>query len=286
METHNEDNLKREWELNFDVGSRDTKHYKKVIETICSWNQNGKINWTDDNGKVESTPLLVSEAEVASSPHFFVKLFCDEKPLAKLRMQKWDLYVIGFDIEDTSSTQETSNKECVRYAFKDHQYKIPGSQTLGFNGTYGALASDEARMQQKFGWDNIISAANTIAKFKTEDQENLKKALMIMLYTIPEAVRFKTIFSGIKSELENGVVVMSDKDKDLVKCWGNLSDDLLRIGTIEGRMVAQGESSERGRKRKAEKESIVASKLSKPEKGNAKLKAEDAKKHLGACKAP
>lgn len=274
--------------MEFDVGRRDIKHYEEVIEQICSWNQNGWVRWTE-NRKIESTPLLVSKAEVASSPHFLVKLCCDRENPAKLRIQKWDLYVVGFDIEDssnTSSTQGTSNKEYVRYAFEDHKHKIPGSRSLGFNGTYESLEEGANRMTLKFGWENINSAANTIARAKPENSKKLKKALMTMLYAIPEAVRFKTIFSGIKSELEEGVVVMSDEVRDLVKCWGGLSKDLLDIGTIEERMVTHGESSGRGGKSRVEKEIIVAHKLSKPEKGKGKLEAEDAKKHLGSCKAP
>lgn len=215
LQDNNQRDLSENWTLDYDL---DSPNYEDLI---------GKIRSRNTRGSIDGIPLVVSSAHVGVKQYFYVRLCSGVVPEATLQFRKTDLYLLGFGTRTDSW-----------FAFKEFVGEITTSNELkskafdlGYEGSYTDLERTGAvdHLKQCFGQENFNFAARTVGKHRkgSDDDARLRKALVILIFTISEAVRFRTLCSSVKGQFENGNASISSEIRELVNTWEKLSNALI-----------------------------------------------------------
>ncbi|MCG1019339.1 MULTISPECIES: ribosome-inactivating family protein [Burkholderiaceae] len=137
-----------------------------------------------------------------------------------LAMWERNLYIVGFVLDKKF------------YRFSDDEFKgisVEGAEIsdLGVKSNYqdlrniaGKDGGDTIQISQK----SIEDAAISLKKFSGKFDEKLAKSIIVLAAAIPEAMRMRSVFYGIKNAINKGEsFALDDKVMGTIKNWSKFS---------------------------------------------------------------
>ncbi|KYK57233.1 hypothetical protein DCS_04240 [Drechmeria coniospora] len=206
--------------FDLDVSRAEAKEYSTFIEDFRTAIKN-------ENPTVAGhIPVLPS----GDKSCFEVKLYSANGPIVTLRLQKNNLYLVGYGVEMGNS--ETW------FRFQNEAGKGLGDTDLRFTGDYPQLEKYGADInrngQEYYRTSKLLTQADLqnavmeLSKGSLKDKSKLARSLLVIIEMVPESIRCKAVTKYIENvwdgyEMSNRIIKMRNQVADLETNWDSIS---------------------------------------------------------------